>query len=164
MIPLVRTGAVALGFLAAFFLGSARQSLSTQSNNTTPSMGETFLVAVEYRTPTKNDQPIPSASENVVVYHVPTDKRVRVSSYLLPLGLPEDGGGAIAPLGLGVLANDRTALPRTVAFGNAYDLVRVEPGIVFEPNQKIVVRFSKTVKAFTGSLFLNGTIVDDKKD
>jgi hypothetical protein len=164
MIPSIRTGAVALGFLAAFCLGSARQAPSTQGNNSSSSMAETFLVAVEYRTPTKNDQPIPSAGENVVVYHVPSDKRVRLQSYLLPLGLPEDGGGAIAPLGLGVLVNERTAQPKTVAFGNAYDLVRIEPGVVFEPNQKIVVRFSKTVKAFTGSLFLNGTIETDKKD
>ena len=59
------------------------------------------------------------------------------------MGLPEDGGGAIAPLGLGVLVNERTAQPKTVAFGNAYDLVRIEPGVVFEPNQKIVVRFQQ---------------------
>ena len=63
MIPSIRTGAVALGFLAAFCLGSARQAPSTQGNNSSSSMAETFLVAVEYRTPTKNDQPIPRRGE-----------------------------------------------------------------------------------------------------
>jgi hypothetical protein len=152
---LLRSAAVVSSLAAAYFAGAA-QPLTARP----PSSPETFLHAVEYRTPTKLDMPLPSATDNVLLYQVPAGKRLRVQSYLLPLGVPDTGTNSLAPLGLGVMQGEKTAAPRTVAFGNAYDLVRVEPGIIFESGEKIVARFDSTVKGLTGSLFLHGTIED----
>jgi hypothetical protein len=78
----------------------------------------------------------------------------------LPFGIHEGTGNAVWPLGLGQMVNDKTAAPKTVVFGTTNELVHLEPGIAFDANAKIVVRFDQTVKGLSGSLFLNGTLED----
>lgn len=155
MLTLARTSALAAA-LTGLLVVLANQGSGPPAPQAPP---EVFQQAVEYRTEEKNDWPISPATDNVMVYEVPrAGKRLRLKSYLLPVGIPVQGTEPIAPLGLGVLKTERTVLPMTVAVGTGYDLVTLEPGVVFEPGAKIVVRFHKTVKGLTGSLFLNGVL------
>lgn len=152
-----RGAALSAGAVLVYCLGAVGFPLQGAAAK---SRSEVFVMAVEYRTPTTLDIPLPSGTDNVQVYQVPAGKRLRLQSYLLPMGIPSGGGSSLAPLGLGLLQSEKTAVPMTVPFGTGYDLVRLEPGLVFEPNARIVVRFDSTIQALTGSLFLHGTLED----
>lgn len=120
---------------------------------------EILAETVEYRTVTRNDVPLPAATQNVMIYTVPARKRLIVKSYVLPTAMAETGGQWLSPLGLGLFVNEQTTIPITPhVAGDTQGLIRLEPGVEFGPGARVVVRFAETVKALSGSLFLNGTL------
>jgi hypothetical protein len=160
----IRFAATTLGLAAGFFLGkvvdmSRMQDARPADSPAKPAAASSiFLHAVEYRTPTKSEVPLPSGTENPVIYQVPAGTRIVIKSYILPLGVPANGGKLIAPLGLGLQLKDEQAAPRTVHVNNEWEqIVQIDPGVEFTSGQKIVVRFGETVKGLSGALFLNGT-------
>ncbi|MBI3817094.1 MAG: hypothetical protein HY286_00260 [Planctomycetes bacterium] len=144
------------GAIAAMFLAIRRQEPTPIA--TAPASALTVSVAVEYRSELKNDMPIASATENVVVYTVPGNDKLTLKSYMLPLGVSLKGT-AISPLGLGIFVNDRLTIPKTVRFlHDSEDVVHLDPGVEFPPGSRVAVRFAETVKGLSGSLFLNGEL------
>ncbi|MFN0205511.1 MAG: hypothetical protein ACKVS6_04270 [Planctomycetota bacterium] len=159
----LRIATLTFGVTAAILLGKTLQDGLTPGSGGSQLVqqqhGEIFLQAIEYRTPTKTEVPLSSGTENHVVYTVPAKTRIIIKSYMLPLGVPANGGKLIAPLGLGLQVDDRTIVPKTVHVNNDWEqIITMDPGIEFTSGNKIVVRFGETIKGLSGNLFLNGVI------
>lgn len=158
MTTILKNLALTGGLSAAIFLAFRAQDPAPKLD-AAPPVRQIVSEAVEYRTITKNDIPLGTATENVVVYTVPKNKKLIIKSYRLPLGVAEQGGVQLSPLGLGLMVDERNTIVKTPRFAHDWEeIIHLDPGVEFPAGSRVVVRFAETVKGLSGSLFMNGEL------